>query len=1460
MPRSHNKPSLVYLILGAALIGGPSSLGAVRISEFMAENDGTVLDGDGKSSDWIELHNNSTNAVNLAGWHLTDEPKDLTRWTFPATNLPANGYLLVFASGQNRMVAGAELHTNFELDKAGNYLALVEPDGTTVAQAFSPMYPRQLSNVSFGAERSLSTNHFVSPLSPARFLAPTNGSIAADWREPGFDASNWTSAAAAIGFAAGGGGSTAGRIVLPVDFNDDDSGETGAANTEPGFTGMTLTANPSTINGVTVALSPIGGGVLDDRDRATPTASPTLTQDQLYDDFIFVNGQANGNGLRISISQLRPLQDYQLRIWSFDSGSAGGRGSDWIETASGQTNVLISGYRFDGATLPSVDGDDTFAAPVRSSASGELRLEGRRSGGTSHGVFLNALQLVEVGYQSVIGTDVSAAMTNRTASAYLRVPFTVEEPVNYETLELRIRYDDAFVAYINGRMVASRNAPAAPAWNSTALSKRPKADALVAETMSLPVPSGLLVAGTNLLAIHGLNSSPVDPEFLLVPELSGLRSVEGPRYFTNPTPGLPNSGTAYDGFVDDTKFSVNRGFFEAPFFVTITNGTPGSQIFWTTNGSVPSPANGRLYTGPILVSNTVCLRAAAFKSNFIASDVDTHSYLFLSQVLRQPATMAAYPATWQASYPADYGMDSNVVNHPVYGPSLTNDLRSIPSLSIVTDHNSLWNTSTGIYVNSTMSGQAWERPGSAELINQDGSSVFAVRCAIRMQGNASRDNVRTPKHSLRLLFKSEYGPSKLSYNWFPDSPVAEFDNIVLRACFTDSWSTRSSPGDGGARYRPDDSLYLRDVWMKDSLASMGHLSGRGNFVHLYLNGLYWGLYNPVERLDGSYFAHHLGGNKEDWDVIRDFSEVLDGSKADWSQMMARVNAGVRTEADYQAVASLVNMTNLIDYMMLHIFAEAEDWPSHNWYAAHRRATNGLAATPWIFLAWDQEIVLDQVVRRNRLGVSDNDTPARIYSQLRNYPEFRRLFGDRIQMHLFNGGALTPGKNAARLAARASQIERAVTGESARWGDAREFAISPNPGTGKTFTRDEYWTPELQKLYTSFFPKLNAENIARFRSGSLYPAVEPPIFNQFGGVVPAGFQLILQSSNTTGAIYYTTDGADPRVYGSGAVGASSKIYSAPVSLASAAPIRSRVLRGGEWSALVEAAFYPAQDFSKLIVTEIMYHPENSANVNDDDSEFIELNNTGAADLDLSGVRFSAGVDFAFSAKTVLAPGKFLVLVHDSAHFSLRYPAIAVAGQYTGNLDNGGETITLSDASGGVVFSLRYRDTSPWPAAADGTGLSLQRFDLTGEGINPAQWLAAAPTPGAPYREADTDGDGLPDSWEIAHGTNVTGPDAGEDHDHDGLTNAEEFALGTDPRDPGSAFRITRVTAEAAGPVIEFQAVPNRTYSVLYKTFLEDPAWIKLVDFPASGVSILRRATDISFTGNSRFYRIVTPALP
>lgn len=122
---------------------------ALRINEFLAVNDNGHEDEDGDDSDWIEIFNPGAAPALLGGWYLTDDPLDLTKWQFPDTSIPTLGYLVVFASNKDRTL-GPELHTNFKLAGDGEFLALVEPDGVTIATEFSPAYPPQQTNVSYG--------------------------------------------------------------------------------------------------------------------------------------------------------------------------------------------------------------------------------------------------------------------------------------------------------------------------------------------------------------------------------------------------------------------------------------------------------------------------------------------------------------------------------------------------------------------------------------------------------------------------------------------------------------------------------------------------------------------------------------------------------------------------------------------------------------------------------------------------------------------------------------------------------------------------------------------------------------------------------------------------------------------------------------------------------------------------------------------------------------------------------------------------------------------------------------------------------------------------------------------------------------------------------------------------------------------------------------------------------------
>jgi hypothetical protein len=158
-----------WVLLWLTLIAGARGFGAPRITEFLAANESALADEDREFSDWIEIHNPDAAPISLEGFHLTDNPADLDKWTFPAVTLNPGAYLIVFASGKDRTDPAGPLHTDFELSAEGEFLALVNPDGVTVASAFAPAYPPQFDNRSFG---------FAQPALPpvwSFFSAPTPG-------------------------------------------------------------------------------------------------------------------------------------------------------------------------------------------------------------------------------------------------------------------------------------------------------------------------------------------------------------------------------------------------------------------------------------------------------------------------------------------------------------------------------------------------------------------------------------------------------------------------------------------------------------------------------------------------------------------------------------------------------------------------------------------------------------------------------------------------------------------------------------------------------------------------------------------------------------------------------------------------------------------------------------------------------------------------------------------------------------------------------------------------------------------------------------------------------------------------------------------------------------------------------------------------------------------------------------
>ena len=1119
------------------------------ISEFMAANMTVLEDEDGDASDWIEIHNPGAELLSLDGWHLTDDPEELDKWSFPAVTLPAGGYLVVFASGKNRRDPAGELHASFRLHAAGDYLALVAPDGNTIAREFAPAFPEQQTDFSYGIGTRVWVTEVVSLHAPLRVLVPSDDSLGSSWTGGGepFDDSGWMSGPGGAGYV----------TMVPGFLVRNHLANTGVCSLEAAEQVVALPALQLRVaaeNTPVVDFAGNGACCHYNRDMLFPGAAPGVDENNfavlataivtipeagqwtfgvMSDDGFSLDLTNGAESFRISYPDPRGPAD-TLGVFNV--------------TAPGEYDLRLLMYECGGGAMV-----ELFAARGSFAAwdAVNFRLVGDVAGGGLAVVSEIAEADVPGGFRDLIGTDLEAAMRGANTSAYVRIPFTVDDPAVLENLFLRMRYDDGFIAYINGIEAARRLAPAKPLYNSYATVDRPLDAALAREDIDISGMLSVVRPGANVLAFQGLNDTLASLDFLLAAELAQLRVEAGiAGFFSTPTPGGPNA-PVFDDFVRDTRFSVDRGFFTSPIAIEIATDTPGAEIRYTLDGTRPTATAGTVYAGPIAVAETTCLRAAAFRDGFIPTNVDTQTYIFLDDVIRQDyqATLdRGFPPMWGITAP-DYGMDPDVIGQTgpdlfggKYAATIKDDLRSLPTMSIVLPVDDLFGTN-GIYTNSVQRGLGYERAASVELISPDGTTEFQEDCGLRMQGGAFRSHDLTLKHSFRLLFKGIYGATKLRYPLFGPGAPDRFDTITLRANANDSYSW---VGPGGR------ALYVRDTVMRRLALDMRQPACRDMFVHLYLNGVYWGLYNPVERVDDSFSATYFGGDKESWDVIVQGNYPTEGTGDAWNLLLSLCAQGFSTLYQYYRVQGctidgtsnpllpdLIEVRNYIDYMIANLYGGNTDWPHNNWRASRNRE----GGAGFRFFLWDTEFAMGigSDLYTNLTGVTSG--AAVPWAALRQNAEFRMLLADRIHAHFFNGGALAvdprapfwdpahPERNrpAARFRDTCDLVHRAMVAESARWGDMH--VASP-------YTRDEHWAKERDNLLGNYFPQRSAVVVQQFRGAGLYPSLDAPVFTQHGGAIDPGF--VLRVNETDGAVYYTLDGGDPRLVG-GAVAPGAAAY-------------------------------------------------------------------------------------------------------------------------------------------------------------------------------------------------------------------------------------------------------------------------------------------------------------------------------
>ena len=551
------------------------------------------------------------------------------------------------------------------------------------------------------------------------------------------------------------------------------------------------------------------------------------------------------------------------------------------------------------------------------------------------------------------------------------------------------------------------------------------------------------------------------------------------------------------------RFSQPHGFYDAPFTTEIlcdVDLPEGVTIRYTLDGSEPT-MESLAYTQPLRVEGNTIVRAVALSDTEPFTKVTSATYLFLDDVLEQTNSPEGYPEEW-GNYTdiwgtaiADYEMDPEMTSDPVLASKIREGLKSLPVLSILTDKDNLFNPEPdpdtgGIYIFTGPpvgddTGHGWTRFANVELFggtytDENGNEVphdMHVSCGLRLHGGHGRLAEKNPKHSFRLVFKEKYGKKTLKYPLFGENEPHKFDQLVLRCHFGNSWQHWMESNRGKAQY-------TRDVWARRMQRKMGWTSVNALYVHVFLNGMYWGLYNIAERVDEKFGVDHLGGEETDIDVIKveedggNHLEAAQGTMDAYEQMTQIAKQAADDIYYYQLQGLdadgnpdpeqevLLDIDAFIDYMLINQYGGNTDWDHHNWYAIRRQ---GADSEGFRFLCWDSELILDNP-NENVLSKNNGSRyPTGIFQNLLKNEKFARRYLKRAKVVLAEDGLLGEESAVAVFDSLYNTIALALYDEAARWGDYRRD-VHLYTTQGKLYTVDETYQTERNRLLAQYFPE------------------------------------------------------------------------------------------------------------------------------------------------------------------------------------------------------------------------------------------------------------------------------------------------------------------------------------------------------------------------------------------------------
>jgi len=1053
---------------------------------------------------------------------------------------------------------------------------------------------------------------------------------------------------------------------------------------------------------------------------------------------------------------LQAYDEYPPQFAGISYGLSGGTGSTSIDT------ILIPEIAAAKALIP-IDGSLglSWTAPAFNDSA-----------------WLTGVTGVGYDYSGLIGLDVGA-MRNNNQTVYTRILFEVSDIIDIDELTLRMKFEDGFVAYLNGVPVAGFNADDSEnmSWNEGATATREDSDAEVFEDFDITNHIGALRTGNNVLAIHGLNTTLSSSDLLILPKLIATRIdtidlpsiIEG--YFYEPTPGRENS-----------SISANLG----PAISNVTENPPRPN----ENEDLIITAEVSETFEPINQIRLLCYVNFEYVGRWLPGEglpmVDDGS----------GADATAGDGIYTASVPSATYNPGDMIRWKVTAYDTKGNVSRFPLYPYPNDSPEYFGTVVvDSSINSSLPVIEWfvENVSASETDGGTRGSVYYIgefydNIVIHRRGGSTAG---APKKHFKFNFNRGY---KFSYD--PNKP--RVDEFNLNSTYSDK-------------------AYLRQNLAFEAYDWCGCPGSESFPVRAQRNGQFYGVQVFIEEPEEELLERE--GLDPDGALYKMYSTFTGpGEKktrrwentADISYFISSINNTGGTTL-HNNIFDQVNLPLTLNYLVGTIITHQNDHPHKNHYLYRDSDGSG----EWFFMPWDHDLTWgsnwtgssyhdyiyaadDRVsgkptdVKPSHPFVGKQDCQEWNYhwnhliDALLNDATVRQMYLRRLRT-VMDELLKAPGTpyNELFIERRIDELVAAMTPDVAldynKWANPWSWGGQGGYPRNQSF---QYAINVLKNDYlavrrTHLFVTHNVDNAGRYNISGSYSALIPnaqpanPAIN-FGSFEynPASgnqdeeyIQLINPNSYAVDISGWKLTGGVEHTFLPGTViVAGGSLYVSP----NAASFRARATNptGGRglfvqgnykrhlsnWGETVNLftekdypidtmtyAGNPSDQQRYLRITELMYHPSQEGSYNEEEYEFIELQNIGTRSVLLDEVKLTNGIYYQFvsGGNLYLAPGDYIVLVKNRAAFAWRYQTNGIniaPGAYTGSLSNAGERIKLEDRANSTILEFSYDDD--WYTATDGQGFSLTIIDPTDPDLDSwdqrDSWRPSAHTDGSPGR--------------------------------------------------------------------------------------------------------------------------------